>query len=354
MHIEVHRTNTPRALPQPPLGFGRHFSDHVFRMDYALASGWHSPRVEPNAPISLDLAASVLHYGQAIFEGLKAFRGADGVIRFFRPEAHALRFQHSARLICMPEVPVEAFVEGLHAVVRTDEAWVPSAAGSALYVRPTMVATEAFLGVRPAHEYVFFHLLSPVGAYYAEGFNPLKIWVETERTRACPGGIGTAKTGGNYAASLGAAEAAKKQGFAQVLWLDGARHEYLEEVGTMNLFVKIGGEVLTPSLDVGSILAGVTRDSILTLLRDWGVPVSERRIAWRELVEAHDKGTLEEVFGTGTAAVISPVGELASAGGTLRAGDGGVGPLAKRLYDAIVGIQYGTAPDPHAWTTVLR
>jgi len=353
LDIPVTRTTHPRSLPQGPLGFGQILSDHVFRMQYTEGKGWHSPRIEPYGVLTLEPAAAVFHYGQAIFEGLKAFRGRDGKIRFFRPEAHAKRFQRSAKLLCMPELPTEIFLESLHALVGVEKGWVPHQEGAALYVRPTLIATEPFLGVRPAHEYLFFHLLSPVGAYYAEGFNPLKIWVERERTRACPGGIGAAKAGGNYAASLGAAENAKKRGYAQVLWLDGAKHEYLEEVGTMNLMVKIAGKVITPGLQDGSILGGITRDSILTLLRDWNVPVEERRLAWSEVQDAAANGTLEEVFGTGTAAVISPVGELGSDRETIRVGDGTVGPLSKRLFQALQDIHYGGA-DPHGWTVPLR
>lgn len=343
-----------RPAPKSKLGFGRIFTDHVFRADYSETLGWHGARVEPYHAFSLDPAAATLHYGQAIFEGLKAFRREGGGVRFFRPEAHARRMQKSAELVCMPPLPVETFLAGLHAVVRADEAWVPNEPGSSLYVRPTMIATEAFLGVRPAHEYVFFTILSPVDAYYAEGFSPLKIWVESELTRACPGGVGAAKTGANYVASLRAAEAAKKRGYAQVLWLDGATHSFVEEVGTMNLFVKIAGEVITPSLESGSILAGITRDSVLKILRDdLGVRATERRLPWDEIAAAGKNGTLEEVFGTGTAAVISPVGELGTATGAVRVGDGGVGPLSRKLYDIITGIQLGTASDTHGFMTDL-
>jgi branched-chain amino acid aminotransferase len=248
----------------------------------------------------------------------------------------------------MPAVAADDFIEAVRAVVRVDDAWVPSVQGSSLYIRPTMIATEAFLGVRPSNEYLFYVILSPVDAYYAEGFNPLKIWVERERVRAPSGGVGTAKTGANYVASLYAAERAKKLGYAQVLWLDGAEHKYLEEVGTMNLFVQIGDEIITPALG-SSILRGVTRDSVLTLLRSWGLNAVERKLSLDEIREAGRAGTLREIFGTGTAAVISPVGSLGTEDGPIVVRDGSVGPIARRLYDTISGIQFGTEPDPHEW-----
>lgn len=348
MNIEVRKTTAPKQLPSGKLGFGRLFTDHQFCMTYTAGQGWHSAHVEPYGSFSLDPAAAVLHYGQAIFEGLKAFRGKDGKVRLFRPRAHAERFARSAETVCMPAVAADDFIEAVRAVVRVDDAWVPTAQGSSLYIRPTMIATEAFLGVRPSNEYLFYVILSPVDAYYAEGFNPLKIWVERERVRAPSGGVGTAKTGANYVASLYAAERAKKLGYAQVLWLDGAEHKYLEEVGTMNLFVQIGDEIITPSLGT-SILRGVTRDSVLTLLRSWGLNAVERRLSLDEIREASRAGTLREIFGTGTAAVISPVGSLGTEDGPIVVRDGSVGPIARRLYDTISGIQFGTEADPHEW-----
>ena len=348
MEIEVHRTAQPRALPSGKLGFGRIFSDHQFVMTYSAQKGWHNARVEPYGNFSLDPSAAVLHYGQAIFEGLKAFRGVDGKIRLFRPRVHAERFAHSADLVCMTPVPADDFLSAVKTVVNVDKEWVPSTPGSSLYIRPTAIATEGFLGVRPSQEYLFYVILSPVDAYYAEGFSPLKIWVERERVRAAPGGVGAAKTGANYVASLYAAERAKKLGYAQVLWLDAVERKYLEEVGTMNVFVQIGDEVITPSLGT-SVLKGVTRDSVLTLLREFGYNAVERRVSIDEIRDAAKKGTLREVFGTGTAAVISPVGELGTDDGPIVINDGQVGPLAKRLYDTITGIQFGSIADKHEW-----
>ncbi len=353
MNIEVHRTPHPKARPaSDKLGFGRFFTDHLFRAEYTPESGWSQARVDPFAAFSLDPAAAVLHYGQAIFEGLKAFRGEDGKVRFFRLRDHAERFARSAELLCMPKVDTALFMDGVRKVVEVDADWIPTSAGASLYLRPTMIATEAFLGVRPSQSYLFYVILSPVGAYYAEGFNPLRIWIEREKVRAAPGGLGAAKTGGNYAASLYAAERAKKNGYAQVLWVDAREHRFLEEVGTMNLLLQIGDTVVTPPLG-GSILQGVTRDSVLTLLKDMGVPVQERPISIDEIMAAHQTGALREVFGTGTAAVISPVGELAFDDKHLKIGDGLAGPLSRRLHETLANIHYGKIPDTHEWISFL-
>src|SRR5579863_9157740 len=300
------------SKPKPPddaLRFGTVFTDHMFVMDYLEGRGWHSPRVVPYQPFELDPATAVLHYAQAVFDGLKAFRGADGVIRLFRPRKHAERLNRSCERMCIPPLDPDMVVRSFHALIEVDNAWVPSKRGTALYLRPTVIASEPFLGVRAAKSYTYFLILSPVGPYYAEGINPVKILAADEYVRAVPGGLGAAKTAANYAASLYGAEVAKKAGYTQVLWLDGVQHKYLDEVGTMNIMVKIGDEVVTPALN-GAILAGVTRDSILTLMRDWGLKVSERAISIDEVVEASKNGTLAEMWGTGTAAVVSPVGEL--------------------------------------------
>ena len=331
------------------LGFGAIFTDHMFVADFQEEKGWYDPRVEPYGPIPLDPAAAVLHYAQAIFDGLKAFRGADGTVRLFRPQKHVQRMNHSAAQMCIPPLDPELALRSLVTLVGMERDWVPKTVGTSLYVRPTIIASEAFLGVRPAKSYIYFVILSPVGAYYPEGMAPVRIRVEEKHVRAVEGGLGSAKTGANYAASLMAGEEAKHEGFTQVLWLDGVHRKYIDEVGTMNIMVKIAGEVITPALG-GTILPGVTRDSALTLLRDWGAKVSERQISIDEVVAAHKAGTLEEVFGTGTAAVISPVGELAYKGHRMVVGGGKIGPTTQKLYDAIVGIQYGTAPDPHGWT----
>ena len=297
----------------------------------------------------MDPAAAVLHYAQAVFDGLKAFRGRDGRVRLFRPQKHVDRLIQSSNRLCIPPLDPELALRSLVTLVGIEKDWVPSTVGTSLYVRPTIVASEAFLGVRPAKSYIYYVILSPVGAYYPEGINPVKILVVDKYVRAVEGGVGSAKTGVNYAASLFAAEEAKHAGFTQVLWLDGRERKYVDEVGTMNIMLKIGDEIVTPPLS-GTILAGVTRDSALTLMREWGLRVAERPIAIDEVAAAARRGTLEEVWGTGTAAVISPVGELAYKGERLVINEGKIGKLTRKLYDAIVGIQYGTAPDPHGWT----
>jgi branched-chain amino acid aminotransferase len=348
--IRITRTNAPRPRPRDTeLGFGQIFTDHMFLADFREEKGWYDPRIEPYGPLSFDPAAAVLHYAQAVFDGLKAFRGTDGRVRLFRPQKHVERLNDSARRLCIPPLDPALGLASIVRLVDVDRDWAPRTVGTSLYVRPTVVASEPFLGVRPAKSYLYYVILSPVGAYYPEGMAPVRIRVEDRYVRAVEGGVGAAKTAGNYAASLLASEEAKHEGFTQVLWLDGVHRRYIDEVGTMNIMVKIGGAVSTPPL-AGTILPGVTRDSTLTLLRDWGIPVRERPIAIDEVAEAHAAGTLEEVWGTGTAAVISPVGELAYRDRRMRISDGRVGPLTQRLYDAIVGIQYGRQPDPHGWT----
>ena len=349
--IRITRAATKKARPKDSeLGFGSAFTDHMFVIDFQEEKGWYDPRVEPYGPFSLDPATAVLHYGQGLFEGLKAFRGRDGKIRLFRPHKHVERLNRTAERMCIPALDPEMVLKSWLTVVDVDREWVPASVGTSLYIRPTIIASEPFLGVRPAKEYLYFVILSPVGAYYPEGMNPVKIKVIDDYVRAVPGGLGEAKTAANYAASLYAAEAAKHEGFTQVLWLDGVHRKYIEEVGTMNLMLRIGDEVITPPL-AGTILAGVTRDSALTLLRQWGgVRVSERAISIDEVVAAARTGALKEVWGTGTAAVISPVGELAYRGERIVVNGGKIGQFTQRLYDAIVGIQYATAPDTHGWT----
>ena len=348
--IRITRATTLKPKPQDAeLGFGQVFTDHMFIADFQEEKGWYDPRVEPYGPLPLDPAAAVLHYAQAVFDGLKAFRGVDGTVRLFRPQKHIERMNDSARRMCIPPLDPELALRSIVTLVGLDKAWVPSTIGTSLYVRPIIVATEPFLGVRPAKSYVYYVILSPVGAYYPEGMAPVRILVVDRYVRAVDGGVGAAKTSGNYAASLYASEEAKHQGYTQVLWLDGVHRQYLDEVGTMNIMVKIAGEVITPPL-TGTILPGVTRDSTLTLMRQWGLRVSERQLAIDEVVTAHKSGVLEEAWGTGTAAVISPVGELAYKESRMVINGGRIGPLTQRLYDAIVGIQYGRAPDPERWT----
>ncbi|MBV9785026.1 MAG: branched-chain amino acid aminotransferase [Acidisphaera sp.] len=347
--IAVTRTAHPKPRPaDDTLAFGNVFTDHMFLMDYHQDRGWHDPRIVPYGPFTLDPATCVLHYAQAVFDGLKAFRGQDGAVRLFRAPKHAERLNRSCERLCIPRLDPELILQSFTALVGTDQAWVPGKPGTALYIRPTVIASETFLGVHPSSSYIYFVILCPVGAYYAEGMNPVKILVTDQYVRAVQGGLGEAKTSGNYAASLYAAEEAKRQGYTQVLWLDGVHRRYIDEVGTMNIMVKIGDEIVTPPLS-GTILPGVTRDSVLTLTRDWGLRVSERPIAIDEVIEASRAGTLAEMWGTGTAAVISPVGELGYKGERIVINGGRTGELTQKLYDTIVGIQYGTAPDRYGW-----
>ena len=348
--IRISRAATKKTKPKDSeLAFGTVFTDHMFVMDFQEEKGWYDPRVEPYGPFPLDPAAAVLHYAQAVFDGLKAFRGRDGQVRLFRPQKHVERLIQSSQRLCIPPLDPDIALKSLVTLVGIEKDWVPSTVGTSLYVRPTIIASEPFLGVRPAKSYIYYVILSPVGAYYPEGINPVKILVVDKYVRAVEGGVGGAKTGVNYAASLYAAEEAKHAGFTQVLWLDGRERKYIDEVGTMNIMMKIGDEIVTPPLS-GTILAGVTRDSALSLMRDWGLRVSERPVTIDEVAAAARKGTLEEVWGTGTAAVISPVGELAYKGERLVINGGRIGTLTQKLYDAIVGIQYGTAPDTRGWT----
>ena len=351
--IRITKATTLKPKPKDgELGFGQIFTDHMFLADFQEEKGWYDPRIEPYGPLPLDPAAAVLHYAQAVFDGLKAFRGVDGKVRLFRPQKHIERMNNSAKRMSIPLLDPDLALRSIVELVRTDRDWAPSTIGTSIYVRPVILASEAFLGVRPAKSYIYYVILSPVGAYYPEGMAPVKIRVEEKYVRAVDGGLGHAKTGANYAASLMAGEEAKHEGFTQVLWLDGVEHRYIEEVGTSNIMLRIGDEVITPPL-AGTILAGVTRDSALTLLRSWGVRVSERAITIDEVVAAADNGTLREVWATGTAAVISPVGELAYKGRRLVVNEGRIGDLAQKLYDTIVAIQYGAAPDPHGWTVVV-
>lgn len=356
LSIVTTRTTAKKSRPaDSELGFGKYFSDHVLTVEYDADrandadKGWHDARIMPYGNLALDPAAGVLHYGQAMFEGLKAFRQPDGSLALFRPDAHGQRMQRGAARLCMPALDAEEFARAMKAFVAVEESWVPSGSGTALYLRPTLIATEAFLGVRPSNRYLFFTIASPVGSYYGgDTLKPVRIWVERDYTRASRGGIGATKAGANYVASLYAAVKAKKAGFDQVLWLDAKEHAFVEEVGTMNLFVVIGDKLITPSLS-DSILSGVTRDSILTLAKDLGFAAEERAISVSELFDAQKKGSLREVFGSGTAAVVSPVAELAFGDDKLVVHDGKPGELALKLYEEISGIQRGTRPDKHGW-----
>lgn len=333
---------------QDSLGFGQFFTDHMLTMQWSQAEGWHNAEIRPYGDFQVDPAAMVFHYGQAIFEGLKVYRGPDGSILMYRPKDNLERLNRSAVRMCMPRLPVDKVMQAMKGLVYLDRDWIPESEGAALYLRPTMVATEAALGLRPSDEYLFFIIMSPVGAYYAEGFNPTRIYVEDTYVRAVPGGVGEAKTAGNYAASVKALTEAQRKGYTQVLWLDALEHKYIEEVGTSNIFFVINDELVTPPLG-GTILAGITRDSVLQLARDWGVEVSERRITIDEIIEAAKDGSLREAFGSGTAAVISPVGEFCYKGECITVNEGKTGALSRRLFDGIQELQRGMVPDPHGW-----
>lgn len=341
-----------KPTDESKLGFGQLFTDYMFIMNYNPTDGWTDARVQPYQNFDMDPACLVLHYGQTIFEGLKAYRRADGGIQLFRPRDNFRRMNKSADRLCIPQFDVELAMAGLEKLLEVEKDWVPHSEGASLYIRPTIIATDVRLGVHASNTYAFYIILSPSGAYYASGLDPVGIYVEDQYVRAVRGGMGFAKTAGNYAASIKAGEVANEKGYAQVLWLDGVEHKYVEEVGSMNMMFKIAGRIVTPMLN-GSILAGITRDSIMTLARDMGVEVEERRVAIKEVFDAAEDGTLEEAFGTGTAAVVSPVNSLCMDGKVIRIGDGSIGPLTQKLYDTLTGIQYGRLPDPHNWIVKL-
>jgi len=352
--ISIQRNQNPKPKPdQSALGFGQLFTDHMFIMDYEEGKGWHSPRIVPYGPMVLDPSVMVVHYGQATFEGMKAYRTADKQILLFRPYANMERMNISNERLCIPALDVEFAVSAIKRLVEVDEDWIPEAEGTSLYIRPFIFATDPYLGVRPSHTYSFMVILSPVGAYYPEGIDPVKIFVEETYVRAVKGGLGFTKTPGNYAASIKAQEVAKEKGYTQVLWLDGIENKYVEEVGTMNVFFKINGVVITPALE-GSILAGITRDSTIKLLKHWGVPIEERKISIQEIYEAHAQGKLDEAFGTGTAAVISPIGELNYKGQIISINDGKIGETSAKIYDTMTGIQNGVLADTFGWTSRVK
>ena len=348
--IKVTLTTAPKEKPtdESKLGFGKCFTDHMFVMDYTVGKGWHDPRIVPYGPISLDPSASVFHYGQEVFEGLKAYRTADGTIQLFRPEENFKRMNQSNDRLCIPEIDVDFCVQATKKLVEIDKDWVPAAEGTSLYIRPFIIGCEPVLGVHPAHNYKFLIILSPSGSYYANGLEPVKIYVEPKYVRTVRGGMGYAKTGGNYAASLKAQQDAV--GYAQVLWLDGVERKYVEEVGSMNVFFVIGDEVVTPEL-LGSVLPGITRKSCIEILKDWGYKVSERRLSIDEIEEAAKSGQLKEMFGTGTAAVVSPVCELKYKDDIIKIGDGTIGEITQKLYDELTGIQLSKREDKHGWVS---
>jgi branched-chain amino acid aminotransferase len=337
-----------KPTDETKLGFGKIFTDHFFNMTYHTGQGWHDPLIEPYRPLQLEPTAMCLHYAQEIFEGMKAYRGKGGAIYLFRPMENIRRMNVSAERLCMPQVDPELFLEALTKLVLLDKDWIPHGSGTSLYIRPTMIATEPAIGVHPSHEYLFFIIEGPVGAYYPEGFGPTKIFVTEEYARSVPGGTGYCKAGGNYAASLYAGEIANKMGYTQVLWLDAVERKYVEEVGTSNMFFMIGDELITAPL-TGSILPGVTRDSVIQLAKSWGVKVSERRLSMDEIMEAIAAGAPLEAFASGTAAIVSPVGQLRYRGKEYSIGDGKTGKLTERLYHEILQLQYGMKADPFGW-----
>lgn len=353
MEIEIIKVSPEKRKPKPTdetkLGFGKVFTDHFFTIRYSEKRGWHDAAIEPYRHLSLDPTAMCLHYAQEIFEGMKAYRGKNGAIYLFRPADNARRMNMSARRMCMPEIDVDFFLEAVKKLVLMEEEWIPHGAGTSLYIRPTMIATEAALGVHPSCEYLFFIVVCPVGAYYPEGFGPTKIYVSEEYVRSVRGGTGSCKAAGNYAASLYASRIASDMGYTQVLWLDAIERKYVEEVGTSNVFFLIADELITPPLTGGAILGGITRDSVIQIAKSWGIAVTERQLAMDEILEASAQGRLQEAFASGTAAIVSPIGHFFYKGREHAVNGGKTGFLTERLYNEILQIQYGEKEDPFGW-----
>jgi len=349
MVIRIEDTQTPSKRAGSDFGFGKYFTDHMFIMEYSLDKGWHDARIVPFGNISLHPASTVLHYGAEIFEGLKAYRRADGEVQLFRPIENIRRMNNSAERLCLPQIPEVDAIEILTTFVSHEKAWTPSAPGTTLYIRPFMFGNDEALGVHAVKNATFMIIASPTGSYYKQGFRPVSIMIEDQDVRAVRGGTGYAKCGGNYAASTRAGEKAERQGYSQVLWLDGVEHKYVEEVGAMNVMFKIKGEVITPAL-TGSILPGVTRKSCVELLKSKGYRVSERLLSIEELSAAMKDGTLEEAWGCGTAAVVSPIGELCYQGVKYTINNGEIGEVTQMLYDTLTDIQWGRREDTFGWT----
>ncbi len=350
MNISITKTTAPRVKPEPQtLGFGQYFTDHMFLMNYSKEKGWYDARIVPFANLSLHPASTVLHYGSEIFEGMKAYRRADGKVQLFRPMENIRRMNTSAERLCLPEMPEADMLEALTTFVKLEQDWTPSAPGTSLYLRPFLFGSDETLGVHAVHNATFVIIASPVGSYYKEGINPVKIMIEDEDVRAVRGGTGYAKCGGNYAASNRAGERAAQKGYSQVLWLDGVERRYIEEVGAMNVMFKIGGEIVTPMLS-GSILPGITRKSCIEVLKKEGYTVSERLLSIDELAKAMEEGTLEEAWGCGTAAVVSPIGELCYKDVKYTVNNGEIGKVTQYLYDTLTGIQWGNLEDTYGWT----
>jgi branched-chain amino acid aminotransferase len=350
MNITVTKTACPKEKPDSStLGFGQIFTDHMFMMDYSADKGWYDARIIPFGPLALHPASTVLHYGAEIFEGLKAYRRADGKVQLFRPMENIRRLNTSAERLCLPQIPEEDAFQALTEFVALEQDWTPSAPGTSLYLRPFLFGNDETLGVHGVHNATFIIIASPVGSYYKEGINPVKIMIEDEDVRAVRGGTGYAKCGGNYAASTRAGERAAQKGYSQVLWLDGVERKYIEEVGAMNVMFKIGDEIVTPMLS-GSILPGITRRSCIEVLKKEGYTVSERLLSVDELARAMKDGTLVEAWGCGTAAVISPIGELCYQGCRYTVNNGEIGSVTQHLYDTLTGIQWGQQEDVYGWT----
>ncbi|MGN0818863.1 MAG: branched-chain amino acid aminotransferase [Christensenellaceae bacterium] len=349
MQIKITRATTLKQKPdESKLGFGKIFTDHMLTVDYSRELGWHDAQIVPFGYLSIHPASTVLHYGSEIFEGLKAYRTESGEVQLFRPIENARRLNSSAERLGLPQLDENDFVEMVKTLVEVEKDWVPHNQGTSLYIRPFMFGNDESLGVHSINHARFMVILSPVGAYYAEGLNPVKICIETEDVRTVRGGTGYTKCGGNYAASVRAGERAEKKGYSQVLWLDGVERKYIEEVGAMNVMFKINGEVVTPKL-TGSILPGITRKSAIELMKDWGMKVTERLLSIDELISAVENGTLEEAWGTGTAAVVSPIGFLSINGKEYKINDNKIGPTTQRLYDELTGIQWGKVADKKGW-----
>lgn len=354
MDIKFIESNNKKIKPDSmDIEFGSVYTDHMFVMDYKEGEGWINPRIEEFKNIELSPAALVFHYGQSMFEGMKAYKTEDGKTYLFRPQKNIERANNSNKRLCIPQIPEEDFLQAIIELVKVDEDWIPKQKDASLYIRPFVIATEASLNVKPSSEFKFIIILSPVGAYYKEGLNPVKIWIEDEYVRAVRGGIGEAKTGGNYAASMLSQEKAHSAGFSQVLWLDGIEHKYIEEVGAMNIFFKIDGKIVTPALS-GSILPGVTRASVIDVCKSWGIEVQERKVSVEEVHEAAKNDTLEEVFGSGTAAVISPVGTLKFGEDVYEINNGKIGDVSQKVYDTITGIQTGKVEDKFNWIVEVK
>lgn len=353
MEIKITRAATLKEKPDSSkLVFGQSFTDHMFIVDYYAGKGWQDARIVPYGPLQIDPAAKVLHYAQEIFEGLKAYRTADGSVQLFRPMDNIRRMNASAERLSLPQVPEDLALAGITELVKLEQDWVPSEEGTSLYIRPFVIGVDPALGVHSSHHCMYIVIVCPVGAYYPEGLAPVKIYVEDQDVRAVKGGTGMAKTGGNYAASLRAGDRAEAKGYTQVLWLDGVHRKYIEEVGAMNVMFKVDGKILTPDLN-GSVLDGITRRSCIQLLKDWGYEVEERRISAEELFAAAKNGTMEEAWGTGTAAVVSPIGELAEGDEKVIINNNQIGPITQKLYDELTGIQWGRVADPHGWIMKL-